>query len=197
MGKYYKVITIVVSILCIATTAYGDITPHYPVEISHQWSVAADQPEQQSLGISGSYNNSTLLDFPSKPYGMVDNQLPNKALSSTIVLTEAQGSASMCLYALLGIGTFSTARRFKKYDFGAVPEWYHLGSPGQLGYSHAISPDFLLRTSLVCCFIHQDTMTGDNRPVSQYHRETLVTLWRVSQSILEARTSRGPPCRFC
>jgi hypothetical protein len=105
------------------------------------------------------------------------------------ILTDAQNSFSLCLYALLGLGLCRLAPLVKKLSFGYILDWYHHGAPFQVGHSHAIGPDLCF--AAVVCFIQPDCTVEDCLP--QYYRGTVTSLLRKSQFTPTTLASRGPP----
>jgi hypothetical protein len=110
------------------------------------------------------------------------------------ILSDRQSSFSLCLYALLGLGLFRSAPLVKKLPFGCIPSWYHEGGPGQIGHSHAISPDCLC-SAPVYSFVPPDRRIEDAVP--RYHWATVVAHWWRSQFIPTVFASRAPPSCSC
>jgi hypothetical protein len=106
------------------------------------------------------------------------------------LLTEGQGSLSLCLYGLISFGVFCSASSIRKLSFGQIPDWYHTGGPSQIGHSYAITPDCLCATP-VYCFIQPDGTARDCQP--QYFGGMITSLWRKSQFTPTTLASRGPP----
>jgi hypothetical protein len=106
------------------------------------------------------------------------------------LLAEGQGSLSLCLYGLIGLGAFRSGSWMKRLSFGVIPDWYHTGGPAQIGHSFAISPDCLCPTP-VCCFVQPEGRADDGTP--KYRQGTIVSLWRQSQFTPAVLASRGPP----
>lgn len=109
---------------------------------------------------------------------------------STGVFSDDQGSFSLCLYALLGLGLCRSAPLVRKLSLGGVPDWYHHGGPLQIGHSHAVGPDCLCQAAI--CFIQPERITQDCLP--EYYRGTIASLLRKSQFTPTTLASRGPPC---
>ena len=65
-------------------------------------------------------------------------------------LTNGQGSISLCLSALIGLGLCSSAHWVKRLSFGFVPEWYHNGGPFQIGHSYAVTPESFCPAPAFC-----------------------------------------------
>ncbi len=105
------------------------------------------------------------------------------------ILADGQGSFSLCLYALLGVGLWKSAPLARKLSFGGIPQWYHDGGPTQIGHRLAIAPDCLCAAP--ACFIQPDRRTED--PIPRYHFATVVSLWRSSQFTAAVLASRAPP----
>ena len=106
------------------------------------------------------------------------------------ILTNGQGSLSLCLYALMGLGVCSSAHWVKRLSFGFVPEWYHDGGPFQIGHSLAVTPETLYPVP-ACSFVQPDCLVESHIP--QYSQRTIVSLWRESQFTPDVIASRGPP----
>lgn len=105
------------------------------------------------------------------------------------VLAEQQNSASLCLYALLGLGLCKAAPCVKKWSWGGLPEWYHEGGPFQIGHSVAVAPDCLCPT-LVCHFLPPPDL-GMER--ASNYEWGLARLWPKSQYLPTVCAPRGPP----
>lgn len=104
-------------------------------------------------------------------------------------LTEGHGSLSLYLCGLISVGAFRSISSIRKLSLGALPDWYHDGGPFQIGHSLAIGPD--LHLTPVYCFVQPDCTPRNCLP--QYHRGTIVSLWRKSQFTPTVLSSRGPP----
>ena len=110
-------------------------------------------------------------------------------VSHSIDLTGGPGSYSLCLYALIGLGLCSSPHWVRKLRFGHIPEWYHKGSPFQIGHSHALGPQSLYPLP-VCCFV-QPVLGGPHIP--KHRLRTILSCWRKSQFTPDVMASRGPP----
>ncbi|MBN1974870.1 MAG: hypothetical protein JW787_14615 [Sedimentisphaerales bacterium] len=108
-------------------------------------------------------------------------------------LTDGTNSLSLCLSALIGFGLFHSAGYIKKMHFGFIPDWYHDGGPGQVGHSHAITPNCIIDVP-VYCFIQPDSSDIKAWLPQAFRIKQIVSLWRNSQFTPEAIASRGPPC---
>lgn len=116
-----------------------------------------------------------------------DEESPNTQVVQ--ILVDRQNSATLCLYALLGLGLFKSAPWVKQISLGVVPGWYHDGGPFQVGHSHAIGPD--LCSAAMVCFVQPDCVTQDFLP--QYFRATVASLLRKSLFTPNVIAPRGPP----
>ena len=105
-------------------------------------------------------------------------------------LTEGPGSLALCIYALIGLGLCQAAPWVKKISLEFLPEWYHDGSPFQIGHSHAVTPETLYPMQ-ACCFVQPACMVESH--ILQYSQRTIVSLWRQSQFTPDEIASRGPP----
>jgi hypothetical protein len=106
------------------------------------------------------------------------------------ILSDSQGSLTLCLYGLLGFGAFRSLSCAKKMSLGFLPDWYHSDAPAQIGHSYVISPDCLCAAP-VYCFIQPDDPARDCHP--QYFGGVIASLWRQSQFTPTTLASRGPP----
>jgi hypothetical protein len=199
MGTKTKLIGIAAVVLIIVTTGYSDIMPQTHKGTPPATHLENNQSAIQQRDLPESLQRTEIADVSLLPIGQLAEPQPNerqtaKTPPSTIMVKE-QGSATMCLYALLGLSVFSSAHRVKWHNLIDVPEWYHLNGPSQVGHSHVVSPD-LLGTAPVCCLIQPDMRMGDDRIKPQYRGGTLVSLWRISQYISQVDGSRGPPIPF-
>ena len=113
-------------------------------------------------------------------------------VQSLQILTDGQGSLSLCLYALIGLGLCKCAPFAKRLSFGPIPQWYHDGGPYQIGHSFAI-PTESLCSAPALCFIQPDCTVKDFLP--QRYREAIYSLLRKSIFTPILLTSRGPPLR--
>ena len=107
-----------------------------------------------------------------------------------IELTDGPGSASLCLYALMGLGLYSAPHWIRRLSMGLIPEWYHDEAPFQIGHSFAVPPESLCPVP-VYCFVQPDDRA--ERFIPQYRLRTVVSLWRKSQFTPDVIASRGPP----
>lgn len=135
----------------------------------------------------------TLHSFALLPQGKTDVGQSDQTQSLQI-LTDGQGSFSLCLYALIGLGLCKCAPLAKKLSFSPIPQWYHDGGPFQVGHSFAISPDCLCSLS-VLCFIQPDYAAQDISP--EYYKGTIAPLLRKSLFTPNVLDPRGPPFRSC
>ncbi len=107
----------------------------------------------------------------------------------TQILSDRQGSLSLCIYALIGLGLFRSAPLVKKLSFGGIPAWYDDGGPRQVGHSFAIAPDCLCAAPL--CFVQPPDAMAEK--VRRYHFARVIALWRKSQFAAAVLASRAPP----
>ena len=132
----------------------------------------------------------------SRSFGLLPEAYPDVGQTcqtqSLQILTDGQGSLSLCAYALIGLGLFRCAPLVRKLSFGFVPDWYHNGGPYQIGHSLAVSPDCLCPAP-VLCFIQPDCRVKDLSP--QYYTGTIASLLRKSQFTSSVLAARGPPFR--
>lgn len=105
------------------------------------------------------------------------------------ILSDRQGSLSLCVYALLGLGLFRSAPLVKKLSFGCFPAWYGDNGPRQVGHSFAIAPDCLCAAPL--CFVQPQSSATPKIP--HYHFSGVIALWRQSQFTPAVLASRAPP----
>ncbi len=143
-------------------------------------------PWADSSGIAGLDSFSVgFLPPPNPAAGQTSETKPAP------ILTDRQNSLTLCLYALLGLGLCRSAPLVKKFHFSCIPDWYHSGSPSQIGHSFAISPDCLTAAPAVC-FLQPLGETEDVAP--QYSSGAIPALLRRSQFTPTTLASRGPPC---
>ncbi len=108
------------------------------------------------------------------------------------ILTDRQNSLILCLYALLGLGLCRSAPLVKRLSFSCIPDWYHSGSPTQIGHSFVISPD-CLNAAPIFCFIQPAPTAVAQDLLPQHRWRVVVSLWRQRQFTSTALVSRGPP----
>ena len=174
----------------------ADMVPASKLIDRHQPSRFCGRTEVQHTNLSSPYDSPIVFDFnfgtfqflPTKvnadarPFGRVPDTL--------IDMTHGPGSVSLCLYALMGLGLFSTPHWLKRLHPGHLPEWYHDGGPFQIGHSFAISPEILYPVP-VDCFVQPDHPAEDS--LLRYRQRTVVSCWRTSQFTPETIAARGPP----
>ena len=179
----------------IAGTLYADMTPISIVDIRVQPAVDAySETSPHSVDLAGLCGTPSIGDLG---LGLV-TRLPEAQVDcgsaagpeATAVLARDQGSFSLCLYALLGLGLCRSAPWVKKLSFTCVPEWYHDGGPFQIGHSHIIAPNCLC-SALVCCFMQPQSVAEDS--MLQSDQAAIMGLWRTFQFTPRVLGSRGPP----
>lgn len=193
-----KIIPVLFGALSLCVAVRADMVPLSPggagCQQSLQTGVPAD-PRLPSLSSSRAGFAST-TDLGLLPVGFLPEPNTEGGRASETkpaeILTDGQNSVSLCLYALLSLGLCRSAPFVKKLHFGCIPDWYHCGGPSQIGHSFAISPD-CLSPAPVHCFIQPDYTAASEQFSSQYHRRTVVSLWRKSQFTPAVLASRGPP----
>jgi hypothetical protein len=179
----------------IAGTLYADMTPICSLDIGTQPVVDAysetNPPDADLSGLCGvsSIDNLGLGPVTRLPEAQVDCGSA-AGPEATTVLANDQGSLSLCLYALLGLGLCRSAPWVKKLSFTCVPEWYHDGGPFQIGHSHIIAPNCLC-SALVCCFMQPQSVAEDS--MLQSDQAAILGLWRTFQFTPRVLGSRGPP----
>ena len=154
-----------------------------------------DSSEARLTNLADSYNPSILDDFalrtiPFPTEAAADIEGPVQVPHTTIELTGGPCSASLCLYALMGLGLCSAPHWIKRLSFGHIPEWYHDGGPFQIGHSFAATPESLC--TLQVCNLEPPNDTAEDF-VPQYRQRTIVSLWRKTQFTPDVLVSRGPP----
>ena len=130
----------------------------------------------------GSIHFPIEVDADARPFAQVPDTL--------MELTDGPGSASLGLYALMGLGLFSTPRWIRRLHPGHLPQWYHDGGPFQIGHSFAVSPE-ILYPAPVDCIVQPDHPAEYSLP--RYRLKTVMSCWRTSQFTPETIAARGPP----
>ena len=143
----------------------------------------------------GLYDGLNVFDFDLGsihfPIEVDADARPSARVPDTLMdMTDGPGSASLCLYALMGMGLFSTPHWLKRLHLGHLPEWYHDGGPFQIGHSFAVSPEILCPVP-ADCIVQPDNTAEDSLP--RYRQRTVVSCWRTSQFTPDLLASRGPP----
>ena len=195
MLSWRRLISLIVGALLMSVAVRADMVPVYQLGAERQQarSVCA-QTEAQSASLSGLSDSPILGDFDLgtlqlQPEIGADIEQPAQAPPS-IELSGGPDSASLCLYALMGLGLCSAPHWIKKLSLGHLPEWYHDGGPFQIGHSFAATPDSLC-TLQVCHLVPPDETAEDFLPL--YRQRTVISCWRKSQFTPETIASRGPP----
>ena len=191
-----RLIPSIISLLLFTGMVRADMVSVVKLEVERQASpFAGDRAE--GLGANSPSSSESLIDiqFDAGPVRFLpeaDAKIRQSTqVSDTLLdLTNRPGSASLCLYALMGLGLWSAPHWIKKLHLGHIPEWYHDGGPFQIGHSFAVSPESLCPVS-VDCFVQPDDTVEELIP--QYHLRTIVSCWRQSQFTLEVQAARGPP----
>ena len=183
--------------LAVTATAWADMVPTSELDVARRqsvnvcacsaWQSTTVFPSHTRLGIAG----HGFAPFSPLPVAKTDVGQSGQTHSLQLV-TDGQGSLSLCLYALVGLGLCSAPHWAKRLSFGHIPEWYHSGGPFQIGHSLAVTPESL-RSGPVCCFVQPDCATG--QPQLAYHRGTIAPLLRKSLLTPNTLAARGPPLR--
>ncbi len=175
--------------LFLVGSSYGDMIRMVPFDTGP----AADQMPLCARGAFDSLVVSSLADLdwfavrsvpPPRP-GYDDCQEPNPSH----VLADRQGSAHLCLYALLGLGLFKSSPWVKKLSFGVISGWCPESGRWEIGQCSAVSPDCIFATS--ACFIQPDVEGEGLRPV--YRLGIVALLWRQCLFVSTLLVPRGPP----
>jgi hypothetical protein len=193
-----KSILVVVGALAVAGGAHADMIPVSGQGTTCGLGIAiCDRSKLPPVDGFGPSSCPAIADFdplpvlPLAPEARGDAEQTGET-QALLVLTDRQDGFTLCVYGLLGLGMCESAPWLKKLSLGVIPGWYHDGGPFQIGHSHAISPNYLA-PSPPYCFVQRHC--GDEAPMPQYRRETIVSLLRISQFTPTALASRGPP--FC
>ncbi|MHC4560327.1 MAG: hypothetical protein ACYS80_23835 [Planctomycetota bacterium] len=190
-----KLISAVIGGLVVTAAVYADMTPVSRLDTKRWYS-----PRVCGRSDLHYTNSSSPYIFP----GVADPdlrsvQFPPQAnadvtqtyeIQHSINLTNGQGSFTLCLYALMGLGLCSSTHWVKKLSFGFIPEWYHNGGPFQIGHSYALTPESLCPVP-VCCFV-QPVGRAENF-LRQLYWGNVAPFLRKSQFTPDAVAPRGPP----
>jgi hypothetical protein len=173
----------------------ADMVPASELIGRHQPSRFCGRMEVQHTNLTSPYDSPIVFDFNFGTFQFLPTKVkadvgPSAQIPHTIDLTGGPGSASLCLYALMGLGLFSTPRWIKRLHLGPLPQWYHDGGPFQIGHSFAVSPEILYPVP-VDCFVQPGNPSEDSLP--RYRLRTVVSCWRKSQFTPETIAARGPP----
>jgi len=190
-----RLITAIIGAFLVSVVVRAEMVPicHFDIEHRQDSSVCV-QSENPPTNQSGLYGCSILDDFGLKDVQIevetdVDAEPPAQT-PPMIELTGGPCSASLCLYALMGLGLCSAPHWIKRLSFSHIPEWYHDGGPFQIGHSFAATPESLC-TLQVCNLEPPDDTAEDFLP--QYRLKTIVSSWRKTQFTPDVIASRGPP----
>lgn len=195
MIKRSKILILAVGVLALGAPIQADMMPVSALGAGHQQPAPTCIPANvEGTEFGGAIAHCagaadfTPFSFEFLPKGTVEASQTSETQPS-LILTDGQGSLSLCLYALISLGLCRSAPWVKRFSFGVIPEWYHNGGPSQIGHSLAISPNCLC--TAVVCFIQPDRIADD--PIPQYRQRTVTSLWRESQFAPTLLASRGPP----
>ena len=191
-----RLITATIGILLLAGFVRADM-----VSVCHR--IPEQQPVRSVCGssearlttLAGLYDKSILDDFalraiPFPTDAATDIEQPAQVPHTTIELTGGPCSASLCLYALMGLGLCSAPHWIKRLYLGHIPEWYHDGGPFQIGHSFAATPESLC--TLQVCDLEPPNETAEFL-IPRYRLRTIISCWRKSQFTPDVIASRGPP----
>ena len=192
-----KIISGIVLVILMAVVANADmVSMSGTVEASRTAQNVSGERCGQIVNSFDSLIGVSITDFDCLPAvslpAEIDQSSQNTSTTASLNLQNEPGSLNMCLYALVGLGLCSSVHWVKKTHLSFIPEWYHDGSPGQIGHSFAISPDTLCPVP-VCCFIQPESIIANLYISNKYRLGTIKSLWRKSQFIPEVTASRGPP----
>jgi hypothetical protein len=96
-------------------------------------------------------------------------------------------SLSLVLAGLGSLGAWQLGRAARTLHFGQVPEWFHTGSPVQIGHTFAANPD-CSAVFEICAF---DQSGGEHPILHRLRCEPPLIL--QPQCILTSESPRGPP----
>lgn len=186
----------IISLLLFTGMVRADMVSVMKLEVERQASpfaggraegLHANSPSPSESLIDIQFDAGTVLFLPEADAKIRQStQVSNTLLD----LTNRPGSASLCLYALMGLGLWSAPHWIKKLHLGHIPEWYHEGGPSQIGHSFAVSPESLCPVP-VYCFMQPDETVEEL--MHKYRLRTIVSCWRKSQFTPETIAARGPP----
>ncbi len=189
IGQVPGALIVLIAVMAVGTVAHGDLASISIQQTRLTTPAPKPAPEQHS----GSLNLlSDLNSLRYSAHGMTaaspeDDDAPPKNIH---VLSDSHSSLTMCMSALVGLGFYCSVHRMRKFSITAVPEWYHSGGPIQIGHSLAINPENICPTP-VCIFEQPVVVT--EKPMPDFRRMVVASLWRESQFTSEVLTSRGPP----
>ena len=191
-----RLIPSIISLLLFTGMVRADMVSVVKLEVERQASpYAGDRAE--GLGANSTSPSESLIDiqFDAGPVRFLpeaDAKIgqPARVTHSLIDMTGGPGSASLCLYALMGLGLWSAPHWIKKLHLGHIPEWYHDGGPFQIGHSLAISPESLCPIP-VFCFVQPDDTAEEL--IRQSRFRTIASSWQKSQFTFDVLAPRGPP----
>jgi hypothetical protein len=195
MFRWRKLISIISGVLLFTAIVHADMVPIFKPDTELQTS-ACDLYQTKEKQTDLSYMNDSPLAVS---FNLVSIQFPLNTVSNieqvatvphSIDLTNEQGSVSLCLYTMLGLGLCNAPHWFKRLYFIRVPECYRNGGPFQIDHSLTVSSKSLC-SAKVCCFIQ--SVRAAEHLLMQYHFRVVVFSWWKSQFTSVVLAPRGPP----
>ncbi len=183
--------TVIATVVVLTATGgvYADMTPISPVQAG-EYEETVLQPVDLSDSLLGpaiiELGASSVVFLPTVDRGVRESHQTQPCVQLS---GEQSGSVDLCLYALIGFGLCRSGHWVKKISLGFVPEWYHDGSPYQVGHSRAIEPNLYCSPAL--CLVQPGHAADDYLSCSCMGASA--SLWRESQSTPTDFASRGPP----
>lgn len=96
-----------------------------------------------SIGFEGMASEEALIQTVLEDaFAAVGDACPQSEVASQWEVPAPPGGSQMVLSGLLVLGSFQCLRSVKGLQWAAVPEWYHLDGPLQIGHRTALDLDF-------------------------------------------------------
>lgn len=193
-----KIVTALVMAFAMVGGVYADMTPAANLQASFRGTRTPGprtaSPLVDPTALRGDLLARDLSALPLPPAAREHSHLAkvSEPQGPAGVLAADEGSLSLCLYTLLGLGLCRSGHWVKRAGLGYVPDWYHSGAPYQIGASRVLGPDLQHLTPSLCQIQPDATFGATLSPPGSVEPASLC---RMSQRTLAALAYRGPPLR--
>lgn len=163
-------------------------------------------PLASPMGLAGTASAMDALGSPLSPasaFGQPAASLPDgvshdqpgiPAGQKIENLPASPSSLAVALSSLLTLGSWRLIRQARQVHLVCLPEWYHEGGPGQVGYATPLELGKSLNL-LPICWYQPAGMGVSPRPTAYYSRPERCSAWD-SLYFIPTSAPRSPPNRF-
>lgn len=198
--KLGRIILVATGLLMPAGVAHADMMPLDALHGTVVWACSdsieeVEEPAEptERTNLASLSSSPTLFDWNLRgvlwPAVRIDVSEPPES-PPVRILTEKEGSFTLCLYAMMSLGLIDSVPWTRKWVVRTLPRWYWNGCPGV--YRPCLAISVMLRHPEPTAHWDPPAEPTQDQP-TQDRYETTLLLWRPSQCTPAVVAPRGPP----